>query len=77
LMLYFFFFLIIIYLHNSQYYGYDKLSPSGIGISECIDRFSRYMLWIEAYQTNRDPKLIAERKFVQSVVLINMKVNNK
>jgi hypothetical protein len=44
---------------DSQYYGYDKLSPYGIGISECIDRFSRYMLWLEAYQTNRDPKLIA------------------
>ena len=39
--------------------GYDKLSPYGIGISGYIDGFSRYILWLEAYEANRDQKLIA------------------
>ncbi|ROJ57643.1 hypothetical protein DPX16_23842 [Anabarilius grahami] len=39
--------------------GYDKLKPFGIGISGCIDGFSRSMMWLEAYKTNRDPRLIA------------------
>ncbi|XP_048045693.1 uncharacterized protein LOC125267783 [Megalobrama amblycephala] len=39
--------------------GYDKLKPFGIGISGCIDGFSRSMMWLEAYKTNSDPRLIA------------------
>ncbi|XP_054896807.1 uncharacterized protein LOC129366793 [Poeciliopsis prolifica] len=39
--------------------GYDKLKPYGIAISGCIDGFSRHVLWMEAYTTNNDPKLIA------------------
>ena len=39
--------------------GYDKIKPFGIAISGCIDGFSRKMLWLEAYKTNNDPKVIA------------------
>ena len=39
--------------------GYDKLSPYGIGISGSIDGFSRYIVWLEAYHTNSDPRIIA------------------
>ncbi|XDV17739.1 hypothetical protein PO909_023558, partial [Leuciscus waleckii] len=39
--------------------GYDKLKQFGIGISGCIDGFSRSMIWLEAYKTNNDPRLIA------------------
>lgn len=39
--------------------GYDKIKPYGIAISGCIDGFSRSMIWLEAYKTNNDPKIIA------------------
>ncbi len=39
--------------------GYNKLKPFGIGISGYIDGFSRSMIWLEAYKTNNDPRLIA------------------
>lgn len=39
--------------------GYDKLKPFGVAISGCIDGFSIKMLWLEAYKTNNDPKIIA------------------
>ena len=39
--------------------GYDKLKPYGIGISACIDGFSRYVLWAKANKTNNDPRIIA------------------
>ncbi|XP_062422189.1 uncharacterized protein LOC134102881 [Pungitius pungitius] len=39
--------------------GYDKLKPFGIAISGRIDGFSRKMIWLEAYKTNNDPKIIA------------------
>ena len=39
--------------------GYDKLKPFGIAISGGIDGFSRMMIWLEAYKTNSDPKIIA------------------
>ncbi|KAA0706551.1 hypothetical protein E1301_Tti022474 [Triplophysa tibetana] len=39
--------------------GYDKLKPYGIGISGCIDGFSRKMIWLESYRTNSDPRVIA------------------
>ena len=37
----------------------DKLKPYGISIHGCIDGFSRYMLWLEAYYTNSKPTLVA------------------
>ena len=39
--------------------SYDKLKPFGIAINGCIDGFSRYMLWLNAYPTNNDPRIIA------------------
>lgn len=39
--------------------GYDKLSPYGIAIHGCIDGFSRNIVWLEAYKSNSDPKVIA------------------
>ncbi len=40
--------------------SYDKLKPYGIAINGCIDGFSRFVLWMEAYNTNSDPKVIAD-----------------
>lgn len=39
--------------------GYEKLKPHGIAINGCIEGFSRFVLWMEAYITNSDPKVIA------------------
>ncbi|XP_062873125.1 uncharacterized protein LOC134334643 [Trichomycterus rosablanca] len=39
--------------------SYDKLKPYGIAINGCIDGFSRHVMWMEAYNTNNDPKVIA------------------
>jgi hypothetical protein len=39
--------------------SYDKLKPFGICINGCIDGFSRYIVWLEAYSTNSDPAIIA------------------
>jgi len=39
--------------------GYDKLKPYGIAIHGCIDGFSRHIVWLHAYTTNNDPKVIA------------------
>ncbi|KAG9278008.1 hypothetical protein AMEX_G5792 [Astyanax mexicanus] len=39
--------------------GYDKLKPYGICINGCIDGFSRKIMWLEAYKTNSDPRVIA------------------
>lgn len=57
-------------LHRRSYYaggpnyvwhidGNDKLNPYGFGISGCIDGFSRYLLWLNVYTTNKDPAVIA------------------
>ncbi|XP_056328370.1 uncharacterized protein LOC130240759 [Danio aesculapii] len=46
--------------------GYDKLKPYGICINGCIDGFSRKMIWLEAYKTNNDPRVIAGY-FLQAV----------
>ena len=46
--------------------GYDKLKPYGIAINGCIDGFSRYVVWMEAYKTNNDPKVIADY-FISSI----------
>ncbi|XP_078799348.1 uncharacterized protein LOC110016040 isoform X2 [Oryzias latipes] len=40
--------------------SYDKLKPYGIAINGCIDGFSRHVMWMEAYTTNSDPKVIAD-----------------
>lgn len=40
--------------------GYDKLKPYGFAINGCIDGFSRYIVWMEAYTTNDNPKVIAD-----------------
>ncbi|KAF3836224.1 hypothetical protein F7725_028782, partial [Dissostichus mawsoni] len=46
--------------------GYDKLKPYGIAINGCIDSFSRYVLWMEAYTTKSDPKVVASY-FIKTV----------
>ncbi|CAL9699776.1 unnamed protein product [Knipowitschia caucasica] len=38
--------------------SYDKLKPFGICINGAIDGFSRRMLWLNAYFTSSDPKVI-------------------
>ncbi|XP_020563208.2 uncharacterized protein LOC110016040 [Oryzias latipes] len=40
--------------------SYDKLKPYGIAINGCIDGFSRHVMWMGAYTTNSDPKVIAD-----------------
>ena len=36
----------------------DKLKPFGIFINSCIDGFSHKIIWLNAYHTSSDPKLI-------------------
>lgn len=50
--------------------GYDKLKPYGICIHGCIDGFSRYVIWVEAWSTNNDPKVIAGY-FIEAVKQIH------
>jgi len=38
--------------------GYDKLKPYGICINGAIDGYSRYIMWLRAYTTNSDPRVI-------------------
>ncbi|KAK5874644.1 hypothetical protein PBY51_019572 [Eleginops maclovinus] len=38
--------------------SYDKLKPFGICINGAIDGFSRRMLWLNAYCTSSDPKVV-------------------
>jgi len=38
--------------------SYDKLKPYGICVNGCIDGFSRKLIWLEAYRTSSDPKVI-------------------
>ncbi|KAI9516384.1 hypothetical protein NQZ68_017587 [Dissostichus eleginoides] len=38
--------------------GYDKLKPFGIGISGCIDGFSRKIMWLKFGPTNKNPEVI-------------------
>jgi len=38
--------------------SYDKLKPYGICINGCIDGFSRKIIWMKAYSTSSDPKII-------------------
>ena len=37
--------------------GYDKLKPFGICISGCICGFSRKLIWLNAYNTNNNPRI--------------------
>ncbi|CAL9704018.1 unnamed protein product [Knipowitschia caucasica] len=39
--------------------SYDKLKPYGVCINGCIDGFSRKVIWVNAYKTSSDPKVIA------------------
>jgi len=39
--------------------GYDKIKRFGIAIHGCIDGFSRHIIWLEAYNTNNDPRVSA------------------
>uniref|UniRef100_A0A3B1K095 Zmp:0000000984 n=1 Tax=Astyanax mexicanus TaxID=7994 RepID=A0A3B1K095_ASTMX len=39
--------------------SYDKLKPYGICINGAIDGFSRMVIWLHAYKTNSNPKVIA------------------
>ena len=38
--------------------SYDKLKPFGICINCCIDGFSRKIIWMNAFTTSSDPKII-------------------
>lgn len=40
--------------------SYDKLKPYGICINGAIDGFSRMVIWLHAYSTNSNPKIIAQ-----------------
>lgn len=46
--------------------SYDKLRPYGISINGCIDGFSRKLIWLSAWSTSSDPKIIAGY-FLQAV----------
>ena len=39
--------------------GYDKLKPFGFCIHGAIDGYSRRILWLEAFVTNNDPRVVA------------------
>ncbi|CAC5378435.1 unnamed protein product [Mytilus coruscus] len=52
------------YMNNGPNYiwhmdGYDKLKYYGICINGCIDGFSCNIMWLEAYTTNKGPRVIA------------------
>ena len=49
--------------------SYDKLKPYGICINGCIDGFSRKIIWMEAYNTNSDPRIIGQY-YLEAVQLI-------
>lgn len=38
--------------------SYDKLKPFGICINGCIDGFSRKIVWLNAFTTSSDPKIV-------------------
>lgn len=49
--------------------SYDKLKPYGIAINGCIDGYSRYIVWMEAFTTNSNPKIVANY-FIDAVSMI-------
>ena len=38
--------------------SYDKLKPYDNCVNGCIDGYSRYIIWLEAFKTNSDPAVI-------------------
>ena len=38
--------------------GYDKLKPFGIAIHGFIDGYSRQIIWLEAYYSNNNPRIV-------------------
>ena len=50
--------------------GYDKLKPFGLCVSGCIDGFSRKMIWLNCYTTNKDPKVIGGY-YIEAVERLN------
>lgn len=51
--------------------GYDKLSRWGIFIHGAIDGFSRKIIWLKAYSTNKQPWVIA-KYYMQHVCSLNV-----
>ncbi|KAJ8023929.1 hypothetical protein HOLleu_36508 [Holothuria leucospilota] len=39
--------------------GYDKLKPYGVAMHGCVDGFSRTVIWLNAFYTNNNPRVIA------------------
>ena len=39
--------------------SHDKLKPYGFGIHDCIDGFSRRIIWLDVSSSNKKPELIA------------------
>ena len=39
---------------------YDKLGRFGFGIHGCVDEFSRRVMWLGVFSTNRDPWIVAK-----------------
>lgn len=50
--------------------SYDRLKPYGICINRCIDGFSRFVVLMEAYTTNNDPKVVADY-YIQCVTRLS------
>ena len=40
--------------------GHDKLKPYGVSIHDGIDGFSRRVLWLDVYTSNKMPEVIAK-----------------
>ena len=50
--------------------SYDKLKPYGICINGCIDGFSRELIWLTAWKSSSNPRIIAGY-FINAVSLLN------
>ncbi|KAJ8311347.1 hypothetical protein KUTeg_010702 [Tegillarca granosa] len=46
--------------------GYDKLKPYAIAIHGCIDGFSQHIIWLQAKNTNKDPRVVA-RYYIDAI----------
>ncbi|CAC5424873.1 unnamed protein product [Mytilus coruscus] len=46
--------------------SYDKLKPYGLCINDCVDGFSRKMMWVKVGKTSSDPKVIA-KYFIEAI----------
>ena len=40
--------------------GHDKLKPFGFTIHECIDGFSRKLIWLKVTSSNKIPEIISQ-----------------